>query len=127
MARARTLSRDEQCRRGELMCDACGKPMQMYYMPQCFHCTKPAGKPTLVVELLPALYYIENQGHANFKERFWSRLDSLSGSNWSNDTYLRMLDFPVAEREHEDRETLELHDTLKSFYSDDDIIWWLSW
>lgn len=119
---------EEQCRQGKLMCEACGKPMQMYYIPQCFHCTKPQGKPTTVVPLLPALYYIENQGHPDFKERFFNKMNYLTGQdNWSNDTYQRIVDIPASERSYEDTEILDLHDTLKSFYPDSDIVWWLSW
>lgn len=126
--KASSLFKDDLCRRGELQCTTCGKPMQMYYIPQCFHCTKPEGKVVTVVPLIPALYYIENQGHSNFKERFFAKMERLTGQdNWSNDTYQRMIDIPTSERSYEDAETLELYDTLKLFYPEDNIVWWLSW
>jgi hypothetical protein len=101
--------------------------MQMYYRPQCFHCTKPQPKPVLVQELLPALYYIENQGYARFKDRILDNYDKLFLSELRNDSYTSMIALTADDRSDEDPEIVELYDTFKAFYPEPDIVWFTSW
>ena len=78
------LDQHEQCRQGSLMCPKCGKPMDMYYEPMCFWCTKPASKSIEYYNLICVLNYLDNI-EPGTKDTIWEILttDDVVG----NDTF----------------------------------------
>lgn len=77
--------RDSLCRAGKLPCKTCGKPTTMYYVPKCFHCTRPILQNIELLNLIEALKYIELR-EPGFRDEFW---EIVSDDNrFANDTII---------------------------------------
>lgn len=90
--------------KGEGMCESCGKPLDMYYVPWCPICEKPKLKPVDTLNIVQALDHIsELDGNQKFRERFWNYL--MDDSRFGNDVLLTYCFREVKEKEWDDKLT----------------------
>ena len=82
-------------------CPSCGKSMEMYYIPRCFHCDKPKSKAVEVYELFPIMYYLENNYPEFNKDKFWRYLCDKDDSI-RNDSMISLWMIPAPTEEPDD-------------------------
>lgn len=95
------------------LCPDCGKPMQMYYTMQCFHCKKPIPDKRGRGNLFKAMYWLKNNESEFNKDKFWRTIcDQIPG----NDTWIQLYLGKTKD---------EL--LFKKHFPIDDILWEVSW
>jgi hypothetical protein len=107
---------EELARRGEKLCPDCGKPMEMYYVPTCFHCKKPMPDKKGRGNLLEARNWLRNNESEFNADKWWHYLcdnDYIKG----NDTWTSL-------PSDSNNEQMKLF--LKHFPVND-ILWEVSW
>lgn len=106
----------ELARRGEKNCPDCGKPMQMYYVPTCFHCKKPVPDEKGRGNLIMAKNWLKNNESEFNADYFWDYLCD-SGYIKGNDTWTSL----PSQSENEQMKLFLKH------FPTNDILWEVSW
>jgi hypothetical protein len=112
---------NELARKGELVCEHCGMPMEVYYIPRCFHCAE--GKPKIEKyegNYIMAVSWLENNEPEFDDDYVW---DYLCDNNIlrGNDTYI------VLRNDNSDKRYQKNLDLLKKHFPIEDIKWLVSW
>lgn len=90
---------DELCRRGLLKCPQCMQPMEMYYGPQCFRCSKPKADSNGLILLVPAIKYVELKYNVNINDFVFKHVtgnDKIVDIPENKQTKLLHKEFPSA-------------------------------
>ncbi len=112
---------NELARQGKLHCEFCGKPMEVYYSTQCFHCEQ--AKPKVEKyegNYMCAVKWLTNNEPDFDGEYMWDYLcnnEILRG----NDTYITLSD------DSSDEKYQTNLDLFKKHFPIEDIKWFVSW
>lgn len=108
---------NDLARGGKLDCEYCGKPMEVYYTVQCFHCLP--SKPKIENHegnFICASKWISNQEPDFNKDELWTYLTN-NDILQSNDSYIVL----PSETQNKDLKIFHKH------YPEEHIKWFVSW
>ena len=106
------LELNERTRQGKNICEICGLPKEMYFVPWCPRCEKPKPYTATVLNLLQCIRHIADTRDDITREEIRDLAIKNWQYEWRNDSYLTWHTIDDDDREDYDDDIIRFNDLM---------------